>query len=406
MGVKELLVEKRGTLKQRRKKMHEVYQQAGADIDLSKVSVFGEGKSARDNLESVRKLNEEIDALQIEVEELVEKTKIEERGRNQEPDPPKPTGESGVKDLGDLFVESESYKRWKNQGHQKNVISSIDVSLKTLFETSAGWAPETTRTGRLVDYATRPIQVIDIVPMGSTGQAAVVYMEETTFTNNAAATDEAGSYGEAVLELTEQTSNVRKIAVWIPVTDEQLEDVPQVRGYVQNRLRFMIRQTMDNQIINGSGSAPQLTGILNLSGLQSQAKGADPVPDAFFKAMTNIMVNAYTDPNVIVINPRDWQDIRLLRTSDGVYIWGNPSEAGPERLWGLPVVKAHVIAQGTGLTGDFANQCEWAERRGIEVQITDSHSDFFINGKQAIRADMRAAFPVYRPSAFCEVTGL
>jgi HK97 family phage major capsid protein len=168
----------------------------------------------------------------------------------------------------------------------------------------------------------------------------------------------------------------------------------------------MIRQEMDNQILNGNGSSPNLTGILQASGIQSQAKGTDPVPDAVYKAMVNVMTNAYTTPNAVVFHPLDWQAVRLLRTSDGVYIWGNPSESGPERIWGTQVVMAHVIPQGTALTGDFANFVEWAERRGIEVQISDSHSDFFRYGKQAIRADVRAAMPIYRPAAFCEVTGL
>lgn len=406
MGLKEDLVEKRGILKQRRKKLHEVWTQAGDEMDFSKVTAFGEGKSSRQNLDETRKLNEEVDAVQIEVEDIVTKIKAEENSQKFT-EPPAPTGDQpAVKELGDLFVESGAYKAWKEQGHQMNKIATLDVGLKTLFETSAGWAPETTRTGRMVDYATRPIQVMDLVPMGSTGQNAVVYMEETTFVNNAAETDEGGTFQEAQLELTEQSSPVRKIAVWIPITDEQLEDVPQARSYVQNRLRFMIRQRIDNQILNGDGSAPNLTGILEVSGLQSQAKGSDPLVDAVYKAMVNVMTNAYTNPTAVILHPLKWQDVRLLRTTDGIYIWGNPSESGPTRLWGLPVVQAHVMPQTSGLTGDFANQIEWTERRGIDVQITDSHSDFFINGKQAVRADMRAALPIYRPSAFCEVTGL
>ena len=47
---------------------------------------------------------------------------------------------------------------------------------------------------------------------------------------------------------------------------------------------------------------------------------------------------------------------------------------------------------------------ELAERRGIVVKITDSHSTYFIEGKQAIRADMRVAFMIYRAAAFVDVT--
>jgi HK97 family phage major capsid protein len=194
--------------------------------------------------------------------------------------------------------------------------------------------------------------------------------------------------------------------VWIPVTDEQLEDVAQVRGYINNRLRFMLRQRLDKQIIKNNGSAPNLEGIRQNNSIQSQAKGSDLVADAIYKAMTKVMVTGQAQPNLVIFHPNDWQQVRLLRTSDGIYIWGNPSEAGPERIWGLPVVKAQAIVEGNALVGDFANFVELAEKRGIEVQITDSHASFFIAGKQAIRADMRVALPVYRPAAFCQVTGV
>ncbi|MGL5908603.1 MAG: phage major capsid protein, partial [Phycicoccus sp.] len=78
----------------------------------------------------------------------------------------------------------------------------------------------------------------------------------------------------------------------------------------------------------------------------------------------------------------------------------------PERIWGLQVVRAQALTENTGLVGDFANFAELAVRRGIDVQISNSHSTYFTEGKQAIRCDMRAALVVYRPTAFCTVTGV
>jgi hypothetical protein len=40
------------------------------------------------------------------------------------------------------------------------------------------------------------------------------------------------------------------------------------------------------------------------------------------------------------------------------------------------------------------------------VQISNSHSTYFIEGKQATRADMRVALIVYRPARLRHVTGL
>ena len=231
-------------------------------------------------------------------------------------------------------------------------------------------------------------------------------MEETTYANNAAEIREAAQFPEAQLALTEKSSPVRKIATWLPVTDEQLEDEAHARGYIDNRLPFMLRQRLDSQLINGDGSAPNLKGVLNTAGIQTQAKGTDPTPDAVYKAMTKVKVSGRAQPDYVVMHSNDWQKVRLLRTADGIYIWGSPLETGQPRIWGLPIVENDVIAEGTALIGDFGNHSELVSRRGIDVQITNSHADFFINGKQAIRADLRCAMVVYRPGAFCSVTGL
>ena len=66
----------------------------------------------------------------------------------------------------------------------------------------------------------------------------------------------------------------------------------------------------------------------------------------------------------------DWQAVRLDRTSDGVYIWGAPSDTGADRMWGLPVVQSDNDSAGTGYVGSF--QPAWitlAERAGVQVEV-------------------------------------
>lgn len=414
------LKELRGKLKDRKQKLHQVFEEAGGDVDFSKVSSLDGDTDAK--VASVRAMNKEIDELATELEPLEaehrEIEKAQERAREfQEESAGHPLprrasqageGEGGndriqiAQSLGEIFIESEAGTT--NKGDD---VFMGDVDMRaTLFETGAGWTPENIRTGRIVDKAVRPIQVIDVIPGGSTSQNAVVFMEETLFTNNAGEVGEGDEYKEVALGLEEKTSPVRKITAWLPVTDEQLEDVPQAQSYINNRLPFMVRQRLDGQIVTGTGEGDNLRGFLNTEGVQTQAKGADPVPDAIYKAMVNVEVTGQAMQGPVIIHPKDWQDIRLLRTADGIYIWGSPSEAGPERIWGQRVVKAQSITEGTALTGDFANFSELAMRKGLNLKVSDSHSDFFIKGKQAIRADLRAALVVYRPAAFCAITGI
>jgi HK97 family phage major capsid protein len=423
------LDELEGKIKHRQDTLGTIFaeaQEGGGGIDLSRVKCISGDSAAK--VHEIQKLNGELDDLVKQAEGL-RKVKaasegIRTAGSANTDDPGQPLGDGGnasagsepdgtkagsgrrteAKSFGQRFIESQAYKGRIPGG--QGATDQVDIELKTLMTTTGGLVPETTRSGRVVDLITRPIQVIDLIPQGATTQNSITYMEETTFTNAAAEVAEGGTYPEAALALTERTSPVRKIAVFLPVTDEQLEDAPQVRSYIDNRLPFMIRQRLDGQVLTGTGVSPNLTGLMNTTGIQTQARGTDPVPDAIYKAIVKVRVTGRSQVNGVIMHPTDWQNVRLLRTTDGLYIWGQPSDAGPDRIWGQQVAISDILTAGTAVVGDFANYSELSVRRGVDVQVSNSHSTYFIEGKQAMRADMRAAFVVYRPQAFCTVTGL
>lgn len=393
-------------------KLGQIFDEAkddGGRLDLSTVTVI-DGDSA-EKAREIDKRNKELSELKDEVDSLAKVAKAAGRvngdAKAGRPDPGGSGSEQGAPakeqsgSLGEMFVKSRAY-----EDRHRKASATLDVDLKTLFSTTAGWAPESTRSGRVVLDAQRPVQVTDILPTINTTQNAYVYMEETTFTNAAAETAEGVAKPEAALALTEQSVSVRKVPVWIPVTDEQLEDVVGIQDYLEGRLEFMLRQKLDGDILTGSGVAPNLTGINNKTGVLTQAKGTDPTPDAVYKAAKNVRVTGRALPNAVIFHPNDWQDVRLLRTSDGVYIWGNPSEAGPMRIWGLGVVESDAQTEGTAVVGDFANFSLLVLRQDVTLAVSDSHSTFFVENKQAVRAELRAAAVWLRPTAFSLITGV
>jgi hypothetical protein len=308
-----------------------------------------------------------------------------------------------VKSIGEQFVEHENYKSFVKTPNL--VISLPEFDVKTLFQTSAGWAPFVERRPGIVLSPQQQPRIVDLIPSMETSQSAIKWMLETTYTNNAAETAEDGNYPESVFQATEQTTPVNKFAVTLPATDEQLDDVPGARDYLNNRLTLNLRQRLDSQLWGGNGTSPNLKGMTQITGIQTQAKGADSDFDAILKAINNVQSVGFADPSAVLMHPNDWTKLRLIR-SNGLYVLGYPGDAVAPRLWGLPVVTSTYVTATIAMVADFATYTELWYRKGISFDLTNSHASEFTAGVQRFRAQMRVAFVVTRPTALCEVTGL
>ena len=315
----------------------------------------------------------------------------------------------------EVIEASADHKRFREAGKGTAVFefgsdtvlgATFDPEMQATLMTLSTINVQPTRLPGIVPMALEERTVADLMLPGSTDGNTIEYYEETTFTNAAAETAEGVAKPESALAYTLRTESVRKIATWIPATDELLADVGQLRSTIEGRMVFMVRRREELQLLVGDGTAPNISGILDRSGIQTQAKGADTTPDAVYKAMTKIRVVAFAEPTASVWHPNDWQDVRLLRTADGIYIWGNPADAGPERIWGLDVRQTTAMTENTALVGAFRPWAQIFRRTGITVTASTEHASYFIENKVAILAEERLALAVYRPAAFCTVTGI
>lgn len=304
--------------------------------------------------------------------------------------------------LAQKIAKSPAIAEWKNRPGISSVVSVDPLEFKATFSLSS-YVPETVRSGRVELTATRPIRVLDLPSVVRASTNAYKFMRESTFTNAAAEIAEAAVYPEAALAYSEVSVPIQKIAVTIPVTDEQLEDNAGVQDLIENRLTEMVRLRLDSQLLNGNGTAPNITGYLNTSGINAHSKGADSVLDALYKGKEKVRTIGRAEPDAIVIHPDDWSTIRLAKTTDGVYIMGAPTDAGPATLWGVRVVVTDAISAGTVLAGSFATHSALVMRSDLEV-ATGYINDQFTRGMQSIRLDMRCALAVYRPAAFTAIT--
>jgi len=384
-----------------------------------------DGKYSAEAKEKIKGLNTElaglVDDLKVEEAKVQNEKALEVDNEPVNSIPNAMPEQKGPQTIGEQFANTDAYKAYVEKG-VKGVDSQAEF--KTTLNTT-GYPPESLRAPGILETALRnPDSVIGLFDQIQTSQNAYVYLEETTFDNQAGSIAESGDISatlESALAFTERTESIRKMATFLPVTDELLADVAGIQGYVNSRLSTMMKLNMDNQLINGDGTAPNLTGVLNKSGINTfdyalPYAGELGKLGQIYQAITEIRKDAFVEPDAIVMHPSDWYQIVTSVTDVDTSGSKNPlfvvaggfgADAAP-RIWGLRVVPSTVIAEGTMLVGKFGggDAAQVIMREGVDLAVSDSHSDFFAKNQLAIRLTMRLGFAIYRPTAFCTITNV
>ena len=326
------------------------------------------------------------------------------------------------KSIAQRFHDGKAVQSFINEG-MKNITSEVKwnpiLEKKTLMDEGSAYPPSVVRSDLIVPTALRnPNSVIDLFSVLQTDQYQYKYLEETTFTNNAAEVAEGSAFGESALAMTERTEEIRKIGVSIPVTEELLADVTAVQGYLDSRLRTMLNLRLDDVLIGGSGSGVNIRGILNKSGINtfdySSYSGNLKRIGQIYQAITEIRKDAFVEPDAIIMHPSDWYDIvtevNAVTTSGALnplFMGAGMFNGAPQAsIWGVPVVPTTATSAGVAIVGNFGGgvSAHLITRQGIDVAMSDSHSDFFTKDKVMMKASLRLGFAIYRPAAFCSIT--
>lgn len=266
-----------------------------------------------------------------------------------------------------------------------------------------------------IEPAARPTpDVTDLVSRTTVNTDSVVWIRQTARSTAATAVAEAtnstgtsGTKPEATITYERVTSPVETIAVTAAVTERELGDASQISAIINQDLMDDLRLQLDSQILTGSGTTPNLTGMLN-AGIQTLgvSTAVGNILDNMLHAQIAIVTANEPPADGYVFNPLDWEPMRTLKsTGDGNYFGGSPFLPFTPALWGLPVVVTNQLTENTALVGAFKRACRLYEREGITIRVGWINDDMVRNIVR-VRAEMRAAFAVRRPNALVRVTGV
>jgi HK97 family phage major capsid protein len=314
------------------------------------------------------------------------------------------------KSAGQEFTEDEEVKAFLAKGFSKGRVrarvKAIISALTTDADGSAGDLIVPMRVPGIITPGQRRMTVRDLLTPGNTNSNAIQYVKETGFTNAAATVSETAGTTKPQSDIKFDLVNatVATIAHWVLATRQIFDDVPQLRSYIDGRLRYGLAYKEELQLLLGDNTGTNLNGIYT----QATAYSAPLVPtaggtltkvDVIRIAILQAFLAEYP-PNGIVLNPIDWADIELTKTDDGAYIFANPQGTVEPRLWGKPVVETQAMTADTFLTGAFQLGAQIFDREDAHVEVSTEDSDNFRKNLVTVLAEERLALAVYRPEAF------
>jgi HK97 family phage major capsid protein len=261
----------------------------------------------------------------------------------------------------------------------------------------------------------RQVQLLDLISISATESDMVNWVKQSVRSDYAAETPYGTAAPEADYEFSLQQASVKRIPSFIPATKDVLADQGQLQPLLQEQLMTGVRLKLESQFLSGAGSSgtdSTFQGILNASGIgtvtyqSGTGHTSEYQLDVYHRAITTIRLTLFADPTAIVQHPTDYEWAVLKRDTYGRYLFTPNTEDGVQDIWGLNTVISPVISAGTALVGDFKQGAHMWLRTGLSVTASTEHLDFFTRGMVAILAEMRAAFAVVQPRAFCQVLSL
>lgn len=324
--------------------------------------------------------------------------------------------------LGEHFVKSVSSD---DLGRLKSV-SGATLSIKewTPPATKAATDPNSTPAslapwGTLYDQTVvrgfRRAVVSDLLGVGTLGNSnAVTYLIEGAVEGAFATVAEGGAKPQLhFADPTTRTDALKKIAGFMKFTDEMVEDFPFWQSEINQRGLYLLALAEENQLLNGPGTGSTVLGLLNRSGIQTEtsAAAADNA-DAIFRAMTKVQTATGLSADGIIINPTDYQNLRLKKDANDQYLgggffagqYGNGGLDMQPPLWGKRTVVSAAVAAGTVVVGAFEASTTVYRKGGVRVESTNSHSDDFTNNLITTRIEERVALANRIPAATVKVT--
>ncbi|QDM19229.1 phage major capsid protein [Tardiphaga sp. vice278] len=309
------------------------------------------------------------------------------------------SGPAELETMGKQFVENPELKGFADYQARPSRFSMEVKATVTTAADSAG-AFGVPQRDPVVMLPQRRLTVRNLLPTINVTAGSVEYARQTTRTNGADVVAEGSLKPESGYGWELKDLPMRVIAHWIPASRQVLDDMPQLRGLIDTELMYGLKLKEEEQLLNGSGSGQNLTGLVTNATAYS-APITVSSPNSIDQIGLAILQNALAlyPADGIVVNSADWMFMRLLKDAQGRYIMGDPQTVVQPVLFGLPVVDTPAMTVDKFLVGNFRSAATLYDRWNARIEVSTEHADFFVRNMVAILCEERLGLAIKNPLA-------
>lgn len=340
----------------------------------------------------------ELKAFQAQIDDLVERGEGDANDQN-----------APVKTTGQLFVESDGYKKYLAR-EQKSVRMEVEGVKNTITNSGNNTSTHDQMLG-VQGAAFRRLTVAPTIDAAPTASNIVYYSRETVWTNNAAEqAGEGADKAESDLIIVEDNKAVQTIAHTLKASKQALDDSQYLMGFIDRRMRHGVNNRLETQIMMGNGVGQNLSGW-DASGNHTVTTGVGAGNSiGLVNRMKTEILSADYEPDYVYMNPIDWAVIETTQrgAGDAAYVAASGAVTYVNGgltplLWGLPVVVSNNVPSGTIFVKSFLADL-YRDREQAIVEFFEQDEDNVQKNLVTVRAELRGAHCVIAPAAIRKAT--
>lgn len=243
---------------------------------------------------------------------------------------------------------------------------------------------------------------------GMDSKGHYVYVKEVTGVGVPLPAAEGALKEEIALKLEEKSLPAEWIAAFIRISRNMLDDITGMTTFLNSRLPELLLRAEDNQLLNGNGTSPNLSGILDTGNFTASTATGTIDWEQIIQSIAQLE-GLDREANGILVHPSNYWKMPLYKgTSNSMYsapaVVNITMNEGIIRIGGVPVFRSTAMAAGTFIVGDWTQGANFITREPARVEFFYEDGINVRENKVTVRIEERVLLAVYGDNYFISGT--